>query len=31
MKSRKKLKKSALNTLKKHYIIFILLCLIAAF
>ena len=31
MKSRKELKKSGLKILKKHYIIFILLCLIAAF
>ena len=29
--SRKDLKKSGLKVLKKHYIIFILLCLIAAF
>lgn len=31
MKSRKELKKSGLKVLKKHYAIFILLCLIAAF
>ena len=31
MKSRKELKKSGLNVIKNHYIIFILLCLIAAF
>ena len=31
MKSRKELKNSGLKVLKKHYIIFILLCLIAAF
>ena len=31
MKSRKELKKTGLKVVKKHYIIFILLCLIAAF
>ena len=31
MKSRKELKKSGLKSLKKHYLIFVLLCLIAAF
>ena len=31
MKSRKELKKSGLKSFKKHYLIFVLLCLIAAF
>lgn len=31
MKSRKELKKNGLKSLKKHYLIFVLLCLIAAF
>ena len=31
MRSRQELKKGGLKVLKKHYIVFVLLCLIAAF